>query len=388
MKRFISLAAVLAVVYTSGCSNLSGEVIKPAVKGEMITYKESTSRHRILTVLWRFALIDAGSFSKDYHHFGTPAVADDGSRVFAGAFDGSVFCLRSSDGKVLWRKQTNGPAGGQPLVADGVLFYGSIDGKLYAFRMSDGELLWSYRMPGAVIGTPVLAGDKILAMTDVNSLTCLEAQTGKWLWGYRRPVPAGRFQVRGVADPLVVNKVVYAGFSDGFLVKLSLADGNLMNALKLSGDSDQFGDVDTTPIIEAGNLITGSFGQGIVALDPQNMTERWKFKAEGPSAVEASDGMLYFSTADGKVAAIRAKDGKLVWRFSSKKGQLSQPVAVGNWLLVSSEEYSLLALDRRNGKLVQIFNPGKGASAAPAVAGSRVYWTSNGEILYAMSLAK
>jgi len=385
VNHVISSAVILAVICTSGCSS---QVVKPAVKGEMTTYRESASRHRILTVIWRVALIDAGMFSKDYHHFGTPAVADDGSRVFTGAVDGSVFCLRSTDGKVLWRKQTDGPVGGQPLVAEGVLYVGSIDGKLYAFRMSDGELLWNYRMPGAVVGQPVLTGDKILAMTDVNSLTCLEAQTGKWLWSYRRPVPAGRFQVRGVADPLVVGETVYAGFSDGFLVTLSLVDGSLINSLELSGDNDQFGDVDTTPIMEAGNLVTGSFGQGVVALDPQSMTERWKYKAEGPSALESADGMLYFSTADGKVAAVRATDGKLIWRFSSKKGQLSRPVVAGNWLLVSSEEYSLLALDRRSGKLVQIFNPGKGASAAPVVAGSRVYWTSNGETLYAMSLSR
>ena len=274
------------------------------------------------------------------------------------------------------------------MVAEGVLYLGSIDGKLYAFRMSDGDLLWSYRMPGAVVGTPVLVGDKILAMTDVNSLSCLEAQTGKWLWGYRRPVPAGRFQVRGVADPLVDGNIVYAGFSDGYLVKLSLKNGSLLTAVKLSGNDDQFGDVDTSPILLDGKLITGSFGQGVVALDPQTLNERWKYKVEGPSDLLAMDGMLYFTTANSKLVALRAADGKPVWIFSSKKGQLSRPVASGRWLLVSSEEYSLLALDRRDGKLVQIFNPGKGASAAPVVAGSRVYWASNGEILYAMSLSK
>ncbi len=283
---------------------------------------------------------------------------------------------------------TSGPIESHPTVAGGIVYVGSASGTLYAYRISDGEQLWSYQMPGSVSGQPVLADDKVLVMTDVNVIVCLDAQTGKWRWNYKRSMPAGRFQVKGVADPFVDGDTVYAGFSDGFLTTLSLEDGSLQHAKKLSGTDDKFTDVDTSPVLIDGLLVTGSFSQGIIALDTKKLEKRWSFNTEGPSKIESSDGVLYFSSANSKVYAIRAKDGKPIWSFSVKKGQLSRPVICGRWVFVSSEEYSLLALDKSSGELVQIFNPGKGATAAPLVHANRIYWTSNGETLYSMAVSQ
>jgi hypothetical protein len=48
----------------------------------------------------------------------------------------------------------------------------------------------------------------------------------------------------------------------------------------------------------------------------------------------------------------------------------------------------LLVLDRSDGHLLQVFNPGKGSVAPPAVGGGRIYWISNGQVLYCMDLAR
>jgi outer membrane protein assembly factor BamB len=388
VNRKVLFCCFLAASQVLGCSGLTEEVIDLPQKNEFSTHGSSTTKHRVLTVLWRLALVDPDLFSKDQNHHGTPAATRDGGRIFAGGIDGSFICLSTKDGKILWRNLTSGPIESHPTVAGGIVYVGSASGTLYAYRISDGEQLWSYQMPGSVSGQPVLAGDKVLVMTDVNVIVCLEAQTGKWRWSYKRSIPVGRFQVKGVADPLVDGDTVYAGFSDGFLTTLSLEDGSLQHAKKLSGTRDNFTDVDTSPILIDGLLITGSFTQGIIALDTKKLDKRWSFSVEGPSKIESSDGILYFSTANSKVYAIRAKDGKPIWSFSAKKGQLSRPVICGRWLFVSSEEYSLLALDKSSGELVQIFNPGKGANAAPLVHANRIFWTSNGETLYSMAVTQ
>lgn len=387
-SRLIIAGALLPVALLLSCNQIGKTVLAPPEKNVLPDYHSSTAKHRVLSVIWRNALVDPDNISLDQHHHGTPATSQDGRRVYAGGVDGSFHCFDTEKGKLIWRKFTEGPVESEPTVKDGTVFVGSGDGNLYAFRATDGELLWTYRTAASLPGRPVVAGDNVLIMTHLNNLICLDANTGKWRWGYRRDVPVGRFQVKGVANPTVSGDAVYAGFSDGALVTLSLKDGSPREVKHLAGTNDRFLDVDTDPLLIDNTLYAASFKSGILALDPQSLKERWRFETEGPSSLVYRDGLLYFTTASSKVVALDAKEGKPVWTFSARKGGLSRPVVADSWLLVSSEEYSLMALDRHSGALVQLFNPGKGASAAPAVSGSRIFWVSNGETLYSMELVR
>jgi outer membrane protein assembly factor BamB len=387
-SRLILAGALLPVVLLISCSQIGKTVFAPPEKNVLPDYQSSAAKHRVLTVIWRNVLVDPDNISLDQHHHGTPTTSQDGRRVYAGGVDGSFHCFDTEKGKLIWRKFTEGPVESEPTVKDGTVYVGSGDGNLYAFRAADGELLWTYRTAASIPGRPVVAGDNVLFMTHLNNLVCLDANTGKWRWGYRRDVPVGRFQVKGVANPTVSGGMVYAGFSDGALVALSLKDGSPREVRYLSGKKDRFLDVDTDPLLFDDTLYVASFNSGILALDPQSLKERWRYAAEGPSSLVFKDGRLYFTTADATVVALDAKEGKPVWTFSARKGGLSQPVVADRWLLISSEEYSLMALDRHSGALVQLFNPGKGSSAAPTVAGSRVFWVSNGETLYSMELVQ
>jgi outer membrane protein assembly factor BamB len=230
--------------------------------------------------------------------------------------------------------------------------------------------------------------DRVLVMTDTNTLLCLEAQTGKWIWNYRRDVPSGRFQVKGVSRPIVLDGKVYAGFSDGFLAMLSLKDGGVLGLKKLASKDAKFTDADTDPLVVDKNLVVGSFSSGVIALDLDGLKEKWRYKAPGPSSVALAKGILYFTTANSRVVALDAKNARPLWVFKAKKGELSRPVVAGNWLLISSREYSLLVLDRATGMLVQLFNPGKGSNSAPAIHRDRLFWVSNGEILYSMGITQ
>jgi outer membrane protein assembly factor BamB len=65
-----------------------------------------------------------------------------GSRLYAGALDGKVYCLSTSDGKKLWDYQTGDPIGGSPTYSDGVIFIVSTDTHMYALAATDGDLIW------------------------------------------------------------------------------------------------------------------------------------------------------------------------------------------------------------------------------------------------------
>jgi outer membrane protein assembly factor BamB len=371
---------------TAGCAGILEAPDKDALPSHSVS---SATEHRVIGLAWRFPLVDSdlGDGSLNTSHHSAPAVSQDGNRVFAGAIDGSFSCFDAQSGQLLWQKITNGPVEGEPTVVDDVVYVGVADGFMYAFRESDGVTLWASKTQGVVSGKPVVVGNKVLAISNMNDLFCLDANTGKWLWNYRRNVfPSGRFQVKGVANPTVVGDTVYAAFSDGHLVTLSLNDGSIKQIKKLAADNDRFTDVDTDPLVIDDILFVGSFSNGLAALDSKNLEEIWNYPVDGPSSMAYAEQTLYFTTGNSKVVALDSKSGKPRWIFSAKKGQLSRPIVWKDWLLASSNELSLIVLNRKTGRLIQVFNPGKGSNAPPTIFGNRLYWISNGETLYAMNI--
>jgi outer membrane protein assembly factor BamB len=351
------------------------DLLNQPQKDSSTTYSKTTARINTC------AAIDA-------IQYGSPSASPDGKNVIIGGVDGSFYCLNSSDGTVIWRHFLPGPIDGEPLITDEVVYVGAGDGTVYAFSLSDGAQIWSHRANGSLDGKPVLTNDRLLVMSDTNTLICLEAKTGKLLWSYHRDIPAGRFQVKGVATPLVVGSNVIAGFSDGTVAVLSNNDGSLQLSKDLSQKGDRFTDIDTNPTVARNLLLLGSNSQGLFALDPTDLGVRWKVPMEGPSsyAIDEKQNMLWLSTSQSKVLAIRLNDGKILWSFDTRKGNLSRPVLSGKYLLVSSSEHSLLVLDSTTGQLEQTINPGKGSNAPPVVSGKRVFWVSNGQIIYGMDI--
>lgn len=72
-----------------------------------------------------------------------PIVA--GNTVFAADPDGhSVCAMHVADGKVLWRFTTEGRVDSPPTFHQGLLLFGSRDGSVYCLRASDGQLAWRF----------------------------------------------------------------------------------------------------------------------------------------------------------------------------------------------------------------------------------------------------
>ena len=84
--------------------------------------------------------------------FHVVAVGD--SAFFGSSADDSVRCLDLATGKERWKFVTDGPVRVAPLVDDGRVYFGSDDGFAYCLKASDGALIWKFR--------PVESGQRIL----------------------------------------------------------------------------------------------------------------------------------------------------------------------------------------------------------------------------------
>jgi outer membrane protein assembly factor BamB len=162
-------------------------------------------------------------------------------------------------------------------------------------------------------------------------------------------------------------------------------------AKSLAAASEQFVDVDTTPTVLGGGAVAlvSSYSGGLYALDPRDGSVRWRVGIQGVGDVTAINGRLYFVAPRLGLHAAEA-DGRIIWRQGlAAAGDLTQPLAVGPYLLVSGSRAGLFVIDRQTGNLLEIFNPGQGICAPPTIdpSGTRLYILSNGGQLYALNIS-
>jgi len=81
------------------------------------------------------------TYDRAYH------VVSVGDRVlFGSSADDRVYCLGADTGRVIWEYSTRGPVRLAPTVAGERVLFGSDDGLVYCVRLSDGMLLWTHRL--------------------------------------------------------------------------------------------------------------------------------------------------------------------------------------------------------------------------------------------------
>jgi outer membrane protein assembly factor BamB len=306
--------------------------------------------------------------------------------VYVGSQGGGYYALSAKDGQVLWQTRI-GPTSSRPLLHGGRLYVGADDGTLWCLDPATGFEKWKYGTKGAIGEPPVLLDNLIIFSNSADQVFALEVTEGKapkWKWQYDRETP-DEFTLRGHAGVAAEGGQIFAGFSDGNLVALSAASGDLVWVRSLAGDAQQFVDVDATPVVEGGIVYASAAASGLFALDAKDGSEKWQVKVAGAGPVVLDGKRLYAAAAsDGLLALDR--QGHVLWRQGmAKAGDPARPLIVGNTLLLSVSETGLLAIDKDTGELRQKFDPGPGVSSTPAVAGERMYLLSNGGILYALA---
>ncbi len=70
-----------------------------------------------------------------------------GGRAFFGStVDHRLYCVEATTGKTIWSHYTEGPIRLAPTLADGNVYFGSDDGCVYCLRASDGSVVWKMRV--------------------------------------------------------------------------------------------------------------------------------------------------------------------------------------------------------------------------------------------------
>jgi outer membrane protein assembly factor BamB len=352
----------------------------------------------MLQIRWRVQLHEHGLFEPSPEECASGVLAH--GRFVIGSRAGNVVGVDPAQGHVDWSVGISGGVDGDARYDPDLdqVYVGADDGSFYALDAQRGTTRWSYRGKGAIERAAAFGGrgaseGLVYAGTASDRIFALEAATGKWRWGYERETPEG-FTIHGYSGPRLSGGRVFAGFADGFLVSLAAGTGEVQWARSLAAASDQFVDVDATPVLVsaagAGDvLFTASYSGGLYAVDPRDGNVRWRVPTEGVGAIAPFGDRLYFAAPRQGLQATDL-EGHVIWRQGlTEAGDLTPPLVVGRYLVFSGSRAGLFVVDRDSGELRELFNPGQGicASATLDLAARRLYILSNGGTLYALDFA-
>jgi outer membrane protein assembly factor BamB len=114
------------------------------------------------------------------------------------------------------------------------------------------------------------------------------------------------------------------------------------------------------PIVANGTLYFQDKDALLYALSADKGKVEWKKQigALGAASPAYSHGVVFAVTLQkapgvdqGEALALRAKDGKLLWRFTLPGRSETSPIVVGSRVIVGSESGDIYALDRKTGKV-------------------------------------
>jgi len=234
-----------------------------------------------------------------------------------------LYAFNASDGKLLWRSSGTFTQGASAtlLAENGVVFV-YVD-RLYAYKASNGMLLWqaqgaSQSLTGPNGGQDLLVHQGTVYVATNDGLTAYSTDNGSQLWHVPADSSLGQFM-----EITLANGVIYATQADGASA-LDARTGKLHWSYKANRQFAGF----LAPLTGSDTLYISNFMSGLVALDIHTGNPRWQAQAGGngirPILV---DGTLFVGGGDGVIAAIRASDGRILWRFPTNGG-MSFPSAL------------------------------------------------------------
>lgn len=321
-------------------------------------------------------------------------IAVGGSVYFGSSVDDSVHCLDAASGKEKWSYTTDGPVRIAPAYVDGRLYFGSDDGRAYCLRAEDGRLVWRHRPVPAgrrilnngrlispwpcrtgvlVAGDTAYFGAGMLPWKE-SYLCAVDARTGKPEGPGRYVRPQSGVTMEGAL--LASQRQLFSPQGRVPPLLFDRAGGKSLGSLDNKGGGGCFvlvtddrqvyhGPGNKTGWISQSNAQTrerlASFSGGnemivdgdtayllsdyrLAAMDRRTKKARWSKPCEYPYTLILAGGTLFAGGRDA-VAALRAKDGKLLWE-GEVPGRAYGLAVAGGRLLVSTDEGAVCCFRR------------------------------------------
>jgi outer membrane protein assembly factor BamB len=242
-----------------------------------------------------------------------------------------------------------------------------------------------FKVSGDALSKPSIINHKVIIKTIDGNLYAFDIKTGEKIWVSEHGAPS--LILKASSSPVIVGKLAIVGFSDGKLDAIDLESGRQIWQRSIafaSGPSDveRLVDIDADPIVRGEVAYLASYQGYVGALSLENGQFIWNKPASVYKNLAIDANTLYLTDSDDIVWAIDRQSGQIKWKQPSLKARgLTEPIIMGNRLIVGDRTGYLHVLATHNGELISRTQLSAPIDIAPAVSGNTIYvMTTNGKL--------
>jgi outer membrane protein assembly factor BamB len=314
-----------------------------------------------------------------------------GDSVYAAAHDGRVVRLDAERGRERWRADVREPLSGGVGSDGDLVAVGSEEGQVIALDAATGKVRWRARVSSEVLSSPVVTGDLVLVRSADSRLFALDAKDGKRRWLYQRA--SAPLSIRSAEGMVVSAGMVYAGFSGGKLMAVSLANGAprweaTVAVPRGSTELERVADVVGIPAVTEREICAAAYQGRVGCFDIANANPLWSRELSTATGVALDAGFVFVSDEKGAVHALDRSSGTSVWKQDKLfLRRLSVPLPLGREIAVADVEGYVHLLARDTGAFVaRVETDGTPVSAQLVRLGQGFLAQTRGGKLYAYTV--
>lgn len=274
----------------------------------------------------------------------TSGVAISGSTLLVGSESGRFYALNKNTGSEIWSYKGSSTIKGTPNVIGSNVVFAQGDGTITCLKISDGSLVWQ-NLPlsneDSTLQDGTTAGEGMIFVSRLNGKLCaLDQKNGHLLWTYQ----AGEQGLRSA--PGYGDGFVFLGAYDGIMSIITPHNGKRVNGGGAGGAIN-------TPVVHSGKVYYSSWDGSVQSVQIKDVIPLWDTKVGDPvaSAPAVGEGIVAVGTIRGIVAAIDDKSGNILWKFETNGGNITgKPVIAEGLVFVGTESGTLYAIDKESGK--------------------------------------
>lgn len=309
-----------------------------------------------------------------------------GNVIYTADASGVVQAVNKDTGTVVWSKKLAAGVISGPALADGHIVLGTDASNIVALKQGDGQELWRSSVSGDALAKPVIVRNKVLAKTIDGNLYAFDLASGKQLWLSEHGAPG--LILKASSSPVIIDgKTALVGYSDGKMDAVDVQTGQVLwqrGIAYATGPSDveRLVDIDADPIVQGDVALLASYQGYVGAYSLSNGQFIWRKPASTYTNIVVKGNTLYMSDSNDVVWAINKQNGQVNWKQGDLKARgLTEPVLLGDRLIVGDKTGMLHVLSTKTGEFVSRTQLGGAVTVPPSVADNNVYvMTANGKL--------
>jgi len=175
-------------------------------------------------------------------------------------------------------------------------------------------------------------------------------------------------QGKYIASPLIVDNVVIAPNTDGFVYFIKLSEDKSGWTIDSASSYPKRKDIETrgldtnaldafwaNPVSDGNTAYVANMNHTVYAIDIASASEKWSQDLGGPLVAQpllSETGILYVGTLNSQLYALNTTDGSIVWKQTLTGGVWSEPVLKDGNLFIGDESGKVTILNAETGSII------------------------------------